>query len=715
MTNSKLTIFDKVMARVMGKSLYDQYPDLSSRVPISSFSMTGDSIASNWYQWNYNIRAWAVNPWVTKAVGVLANHMGQLKDIRVVVTDEDGVDIPVKHWINDLLLYPNPSIPRAEFWKWWTTDQLLGGEAGIELARTGNIWSEMWPRQPIHFNVIPDQSAGGARYQAVKEYRLDDSYGEPYIVPPTEFIHSKFYNPFNPWRGISVMTALRIGLNIDAMAAAWKYKFLANNARPDYAIISKFGMGQTEKDDLVAQITDQLGKPDSSGVIVLEEEVQDIKTFDFAKIDSDFLKDRELSRDEIGAVFGVPDEIMGYGRDTYENFGTADQVLWTLTMVPLIQFRDNALTQHFIKARILKRGQEVKTDLSGVPQLQEDITAKITQISLLWKMGVPLNQAAELTKLPLKDVPGGDVAWLPFNLIPVDDAGQVAQDDDQAESLMIGRSVKSDKLMDYDSEAHQRYFKAKQRRITQPSKAMGRKLKKYFQDQQNQVIAGMKEAGKSKQDDTGTHVVPDLNTNFQMAEQLKKFKQMFGDLFVHSYSLLMEIGWDELPDDLLDEAEAELFLESPEAVSQVREFLNSQAIEINDSTFLGLQSTFEAGIEAGENLTDLMDRVNTYYRGRKSPYQVERITRTTMTGIDNSARQEAWRQSGVVPTKEWISALIANRTRDTHAAAHGQQVKLAESFEVGGELLQYPGDPAGSAGNIINCLCTTRPVVEGRN
>jgi hypothetical protein len=44
-------------------------------------------------------------------------------------------------------------------------------------------------------------------------------------------------------------------------------------------------------------------------------------------------------------------------------------------------------------------------------------------------------------------------------------------------------------------------------------------------------------------------------------------------------------------------------------------------------------------------------------------------------------------------------------------AADGQVVGLDEPFIVGGEQLMYPGDPAGSPGNICNCLCDTFPEV----
>ena len=76
-----------------------------------------------------------------------------------------------------------------------------------------------------------------------------------------------------------------------------------------------------------------------------------------------------------------------------------------------------------------------------------------------------------------------------------------------------------------------------------------------------------------------------------------------------------------------------------------------------------------------------------------------------MNGAQNFASQEAWKQSGVVGGQTWLSALSPTRTRPEHAAAHGQTVKLGEMFIVGGEQLAHPGDPAGSPGNIINCLC----------
>lgn len=55
--------------------------------------------------------------------------------------------------------------------------------------------------------------------------------------------------------------------------------------------------------------------------------------------------------------------------------------------------------------------------------------------------------------------------------------------------------------------------------------------------------------------------------------------------------------------------------------------------------------------------------------------------------------------------KRWIPVLDG-RTRDAHAAmARRPAIGIDEMFVVGGEAMRYPGDPAGSSWNVINCRC----------
>lgn len=96
-----------------------------------------------------------------------------------------------------------------------------------------------------------------------------------------------------------------------------------------------------------------------------------------------------------------------------------------------------------------------------------------------------------------------------------------------------------------------------------------------------------------------------------------------------------------------------------------------------------------------------------------SQYQAERIVRTESTLAANYATQQSALQifPGSQMSKEWISAQD-ERVRFDHSQADGQIVKFNEFFLVGGERLEYPGDPRGSAGNVINCRCSTAPIPD---
>ena len=59
---------------------------------------------------------------------------------------------------------------------------------------------------------------------------------------------------------------------------------------------------------------------------------------------------------------------------------------------------------------------------------------------------------------------------------------------------------------------------------------------------------------------------------------------------------------------------------------------------------------------------------------------------------------------GINMFKQWVATNDA-RTRSTHSEANGQRVHMDGKFNVGGAEMDYAGDPAGGAKNVINCRC----------
>lgn len=92
------------------------------------------------------------------------------------------------------------------------------------------------------------------------------------------------------------------------------------------------------------------------------------------------------------------------------------------------------------------------------------------------------------------------------------------------------------------------------------------------------------------------------------------------------------------------------------------------------------------------------------------------IARTETHTAANAGAQFEANTSEFELQKEWMS-VNDQRTRETppdefdHVEADRQVVKSTESFDVSGEELDYPGDPTGSPGNIINCRCCRGDIV----
>jgi hypothetical protein len=92
-------------------------------------------------------------------------------------------------------------------------------------------------------------------------------------------------------------------------------------------------------------------------------------------------------------------------------------------------------------------------------------------------------------------------------------------------------------------------------------------------------------------------------------------------------------------------------------------------------------------------------------------YRGQNIARTEMHSSAGAATQAAAEATGLNIVKQWSAAFQTERSRTPHLDADGDTVPLDQPFIIDGEPLMYPGDPNGSAENIINCRCVSLHVV----
>lgn len=90
--------------------------------------------------------------------------------------------------------------------------------------------------------------------------------------------------------------------------------------------------------------------------------------------------------------------------------------------------------------------------------------------------------------------------------------------------------------------------------------------------------------------------------------------------------------------------------------------------------------------------------------GEAAPGQAKMLARTDLNSLANGGSVMAAQMVGAA-TKTWLTA-EDDRVREMHVEADGQTVPIDQPFDVCGEQLDYPGDPAGSDDCVCNCRCT---------
>jgi HK97 family phage portal protein len=499
-----MSFMQAIITEYRGRAISHR-PDLAGRVHL--LSTKSDEIgapALNDYTDYANVHAQHI--WVRKGIKIISDNLSVLP---IVVVNDENEPIP-NHPLTQLFNFVSDRHSPSDLWAAWVSHMILGGESFVELlpGQRGQP-VQLWARRPDLMGVYPDASR--AWYPAAAGYVFSDELE----YAADEVIHWKFDNPLNPWRGLSLIGAVRHGLTIDIFAQAWSKKFLKDGGNPDWALIAPQGITKTEREAYELTIAQKfLGWENWHKPIILEEGVTDIKPLSFPPKDMQWLEQRNLARDEIGAIIGVPDVLLGVGPETYdteEKRATAERSLYRITIVPLVKKRDDQLNTFFTKVRPMLKGNEyIKTDLSGVGVLQEDVSPKVETAKGLWAMGVPFNRIDERLGLGIGEIPGGDLGYLPLNLLPASLAGYSTPPGQMAPGqaqLWTVAEKETPRLIGpggtspvYDSIEHRIFMRQRDHRVRPYEIQTVRMLKKYFQRQQVEVGRLLRERTGQKQE-----------------------------------------------------------------------------------------------------------------------------------------------------------------------------------------------------------------------
>lgn len=356
--------------------------------------------------------------------------------------------LPADHALTRLVSRPN----RAQSWPEFQT--LLEiyynlGNAFIMLVRPleGGMPESMFTLRPDRVYIIPGQGQiKGYLYvpegSAVQE-------GTPIL--PQDMMHVKLPNPGDPLEGLGwgmPPTAIGQSTDVDNDVTRFLKLFFQNGAMP--LGLLKFNVPLS--DETLAAVKrrwmEMYGGVDNwtdVGVLDNGGDYQRVGAT-FEEMGFEAIDERNESR--ILGPLGVPPILIGtrtgLARSTYSNYETARRAFWEDTALPELRLFEKEF-QYFLQS---EDGGYVAYDLSRVPALQQDIPTLVDAAHKLWQMGTPANQAYETVGLNVAEVPGGNVGYVPANLVPVG-----MEVEEEGEDMVGAAEAESDDRKQQEAEA----------------------------------------------------------------------------------------------------------------------------------------------------------------------------------------------------------------------------------------------------------------------
>jgi hypothetical protein len=142
-------------------------------------------------------------------------------------------------------------------------------------------------------------------------------------------------------------------------------------------------------------------------------------------------------------------------------------------------------------------------------------------------------------------------------------------------------------------------------------------------------------------------------------------------------------------------------------------------VRMPDDVYNAIFSEISTGMANGESNDVIADRIERTLLTSGSEWWENRakvIARTETNRAWNAGVLAAAQYYQPPAGRGWLKVWdtdVDGHERPAHKRAEGQTRSLSDTFQVGGEDLRFPGDPAGSPANVINCRCNMTIKKEG--
>lgn len=646
--------------------------------------------------------------WVFACVTARSEEVGNI-ELKLLVNGKE-VDT---HPVLDLLNKVNPSMTKHELFYATQAFKDLDGNAFWYLARDNNGAGkilEIYPLRPDRVQIVPSK----VNPLEVEGYIFVQPDGQRVPFTPEQILHHKNFNPLGghpfPHRGMGIVEAAAWSVDTDNEARAYNYNFFKNSARPDGLLTTSgdAAMDSAEFKRLKEEWNaEHQGSDNASKVAVLGGGLTWTE-IERSQNDMQFVQQRTMSRDEILSMFRVPKSIVGITDDVNRSNAEAAIYVFALrTIQPLMQQLVDTLNEFLLP----EFGDNL--ELSFVSPVVEDRKKDIDEYTAALPTGaswLTINEVRERENLPR--VEGGDLLYIPISVVPAGEYVEPVAPAKAAEEPVAKAPTEAEKSLEkfiatkkhqgkmpepkdkpaalkanLTPEAKAQFIEIWKRNLQISAAPVTAKLHDYFTAQEKEVqkraaslmkvLSGAQLKGAEDflfDEDNAITVGISLITPF-----IKDYIKRSGGAAAALVGLA----------DFNDETDT------------LQKFIAARskyfAETVTDTTKTALLTSIKQGLDAGEGLGGIQDRIAGVYDIAKGS-RTAMIARTEISAASNIGSINAYQQGGVTKI-QW--AVVDPKDEDC-LENDGDVEVIGDAFPSGDT--EPPVHP--------NCECTTIPVFD---
>lgn len=266
--------------------------------------------------------------------------------------------------------------------------------------------TELWVVPPSNMKIKNKDEYG---YPLSWEYQIGTWKKE---ISARDVLNLWNPNPASPSEGLSVLGAVQTVADIDEYSKKWNKNLMINSARPSVAMEIEGSLTDKEAKILRKRLEETYGGYENAHKVAILTNGAKLSPITIPPKDLEFIAGRQMNRDEIMGIFGVPKILLGlegdYNRATAE---TAERVFAKYTIEPIVE----KISQQWNEFLVPRFGDDLW--LGYEPLATEDRELQLMK----WDRGIDrfltINDIRQ--EIGLSEVEGGDVLYRGVMEIPI--------------------------------------------------------------------------------------------------------------------------------------------------------------------------------------------------------------------------------------------------------------------------------------------------------